>query len=133
MVKIFIKKCYNIHTRCSMSKYKKGNVVKGVVTGIESYGIFVAFDEYYSGLIHISEISSKFVKNPKDVVNIGDEIEVEIIGVDEEHFHLNLSLKKLEPANIKKRRTIVETESGFKTLALKLPNWVSEQLEVVDK
>lgn len=116
-----------------MAKYKKGNIVKGIVTGIESYGIFVAFDEYYSGLIHISEISSKFVKNPKDVVSVGDEIEVEIIGVDEEHSHLNLSLKKLEPSNIKKRRKIIETENGFKTLALKLPKWVSDQLELVEK
>ena len=43
--------------RCSMSKYKKGNVVKGVVTGIESYGIFVAFDEFYTGLIHFRLVS----------------------------------------------------------------------------
>lgn len=118
-----------------MSKYKKGNVVKGVVTGIESYGIFVAFDEFYTGLIHISEISSKFVKDPKAVVNIGDEIEVEIIGVDEVHNHLNLSLKKLEVNNsqIKKRKRIVETESGFKTLAENLPKWINNQLEVVEK
>ena len=116
-----------------MAKYKKGNIVKGVVTGIESYGIFVAFDEYYSGLIHISEISSKFVKNPKDIVNVGDEIEVEIIGVDEEHSHLNLSLKNLEPATIKKRRKIIETEKGFTTLAQNLPKWIDEQLELVEK
>ena len=39
-----------------MSKYKIGNVVKGTVTGIETYGAFVSLDEYDSGLIHISEI-----------------------------------------------------------------------------
>ena len=39
-----------------MTKYKKGKVIKGVVSGIESYGAFVTLDEYYTGLIHISEI-----------------------------------------------------------------------------
>ena len=118
-----------------MAKYKKGNVVKGVVTGIESYGIFVAFDEFYTGLIHISEISSKFVKDPKNVVNIGDEIEVEIIGVDEVHNHLNLSLKRLEinEMKIKKKKQIVETENGFKTLAQNLQKWINDQLELVEK
>ncbi len=118
-----------------MAKYKKGNVVKGIVTGVESYGIFVAFDEYYTGLIHISEISSKFVKNPKDIVNIGDEIEVEIIGIDDEQCHLNLSLKKLERnvENIKRRKKIEETANGFQTLAYKLPFWIDEQLETSKK
>ena len=39
-----------------MTRYKKGDVVTGVVTGIEKYGIFVGLDDYNSGLIHISEI-----------------------------------------------------------------------------
>ena len=47
-----------------MNQYKKGEIVTGCVTGIEKYGIFVSLDDYYSGLIHISEISSFFVKNP---------------------------------------------------------------------
>ena len=118
-----------------MAKYKKGSVVKGVVTGIESYGIFVAFDEYYTGLVHISEISSKFVKDPKDIVNIGDEIEVEIIGIDDEQCHLNLSLKKLERnvESLKRRKKIEETANGFRTLAYKLPFWIEEQLETAKK
>ena len=116
-----------------MSKYKKGNLVKGIVTGIESYGIFVSFDEYYTGLIHISEISNKFVKNPKDIVNVGDEIEVEIIGVDDEQCHLNLSLKKLELKNRRRRKKILETGSGFKVLADKLPLWIESQYEMSKK
>ena len=111
-----------------MSKYRKGSIVKGIVTGIESYGIFVSLDDYYTGLIHISEISNKFVKNPKNFVNVGDEIEVEIIGVDEEQCHLNLSLKHFEVENRKRRKKIVETEKGFSTLSKNLPNWIDEQL-----
>ena len=37
-----------------MSKYEKGKIIKGIVSGIESYGAFITFDEYYTGLIHIS-------------------------------------------------------------------------------
>ena len=44
-----------------MKKYKYGEIVTGYVTGIEKYGVFVSLDEYYSGLIHISEISEKYV------------------------------------------------------------------------
>ena len=115
-----------------MTKYKKGNIVKGIVTGVENYGIFVAFDEYYTGLIHISEISSKFVKDPKDIVKVGDEIEVEIIGVDDGQCHLNLSLKRLEGINksYRRKKKIIETPSGFSTLAPKLPFWIDEQLEL---
>lgn len=45
-----------------MTKFKKGEIIKGTVTGIEKYGIFVNLDNYYTGLIHISEISNFFVK-----------------------------------------------------------------------
>ena len=53
-----------------MSKYFKNEVVEGCVTGIEKYGIFVTLDEYYSGLIHISEISDNFVRDINKFVNI---------------------------------------------------------------
>ena len=59
-------------------KYENGKIIKGCVTGIESYGIFMSFDEYYSGLIHISEISNNFVRNVNDYVNIGETIRVKI-------------------------------------------------------
>ena len=108
-----------------MANYKKGNIVTGTVTGIESYGVFVSFDEYYSGLIHISEISHGFVKDIHDYVKVGDVIKVEILEVDEETSHLKLSIKNIgiekpRPSRRKKRK-IEETPSGFHTLAQKLP------------
>ena len=57
-----------------MSKYEKGEIVLGCVTGIEKYGIFVNLDEYYSGLIHISEVSSSFVRYIHDFVKLGETI-----------------------------------------------------------
>lgn len=114
-----------------MAEYKVGNIVKGMVSGIETYGAFINFDEYYSGLIHISEISDNFVKNINDFIKVGDEVYVKIIGIDEDTCHLNLSIKnvkyKIKPR--KKRRKIVETRLGFKTLAYKLPIWIEENLQ----
>ena len=114
-----------------MNKYMKGKIIKGIVTGITSYGIFVAFDDYYSGLIHISEISHSFVKNIHDYVNIGDTIYVKIIGIDDEEGHLNLSIKDVnyKQKNMIKKKKIVETTSGFKTLKYKLPIWIEESLK----
>ena len=67
-----------------MSKYEVGNIVTGNVTGIEKYGIFVSLDEYYSGLIHISEISDNFVRDVNDYVKYGDTIKAKIIEVDDD-------------------------------------------------
>ena len=73
--------------------YKKGNIVDGVVTGITSYGIFVKIDEQYSGLVHISEISSKFVNSPSDFAKINDPIKVVILDIDNQSEKMKLSIK----------------------------------------
>ena len=118
-----------------MTKYEKGKIVKGTVTFIETYGAFVSFDEFYTGLIHISEISRGFVKNINDFVKVGDNIYVEILEVDEDEAHLKLSIKNIQyRINGKpRRRRIVETESGFKTLQSKLPIWIEEKLKSMKK
>ena len=118
-----------------MSKYEKGKIIKGVVSGIESYGAFITLDEFYTGLIHISEISHSFVKNITDFLNIGDTIYVEILDVDKDTNHLKLSIKNIryKPQKIKKHKKIIETPSGFKTLAYKLPKWIDLSLEKMKK
>lgn len=118
-----------------MAKYTKGKIVSATVTGIETYGIFVSLDEYYSGLIHISEISYNFVKNIHDYVKIGDTIYTEIIGIDEASCHLNLSIKNIDYHRkpILRKRKIVETSLGFRTLAYKLPYWIDESLKKIKK
>lgn len=109
-----------------MNQYKKGEIVTGCVTGIEKYGIFVSLDEYYSGLIHISEISDFFVKNPADYVYVGETIRALIIDdSDLESYHLKLSIKNIDyKFSKKKRKKIVETTSGFSSLQGALPTWI---------
>lgn len=116
-----------------MSKYKKGRVVKGTVTGIEPYGAFLSFDEFYSGLIHISEMSHGFVRDIHDFVQIGDVIYTEILDVNDEEFQMKLSIKNIAYKNSRKysgkHREIKETKLGFKTLQYKLPIWIEENLK----
>lgn len=114
-----------------MEKYMKGKLLKGVVTGIEPYGVFVQFDDYYSGLIHISELSNNYVKEPNDIVHVGDIITAKIIDVDDKLGHLKLSIKNIpyKDKKIYRRRKIKETSLGCKTLFYKLPFWIDENLK----
>ena len=116
-----------------MSKIKKGRIIRGTVTGIETYGVFVSCDDYYTGLIHISEISHGFVKNINDFVKIGDIIFVEVLDVDEELGHLKLSIKNIQyKKNVSfRRKRIKETSLGFKTLEYKLPIWIEDYLKKI--
>lgn len=112
-------------------KYEEGKIVVGTVSGITEYGIFVKFDNYYSGLIHISEVSDKFVSDINSYVKMGDRIKVKILGVNSNNYHLKLSIKNLDYRNVSQLndKYIVETKSGFKTLGIMLNFWIKEYLK----
>lgn len=113
-----------------MLKYKKGKIVTGCVTGIEKYGIFVGLDEFYSGLIHISEISDGFVKNINDYVNVGETIKVKILDTDDDNYHVKLSIRNINyRIRNKKRNKIVEIGSGFEPLKNHLDGWISMKID----
>lgn len=114
-----------------MEKYEKGKIIKGTVSGIEPYGIFMRIDEYYTGLIHISEVSTGFVRDPGHYASVGETINVQILDIDEEQYQMRLSIKNISYRDKpkRKRRQIVETKSGFRTLAYKLPFWIDENLK----
>lgn len=109
--------------------YKVGDIVKGVVTGITKYGIFVSLDEYYVGLIHISEVSLDYVKNPADYVQIGDSIYSEVIGVHKERRMLDLSIKNINYRDYIVSNEIIETRLGFLPLKNNLDRWIEEKYE----
>lgn len=109
--------------------YEKNKIVRGTVSGITEYGIFVKLDDYYSGLVHISEISDKFVSNINDYVKIGDNIKVLILDVDDETCHLKLSIKSLNYKKNNRNHPIIETTHKFSTLEKKLDFWIDDYLE----
>ena len=118
-----------------MTQYKVGKVVKGNITGIENYGIFVNLEDYYSGLIHISEISDSFVKDVNDYAKIGDTIYARILEIDENNNHVKLSLKSVvkKRDENKKLNHIKETGSGFIKLEENLDRWIAEKLSEINK
>jgi small subunit ribosomal protein S1 len=73
-----------------------GDTVKGVVTGVVDFGVFVNVDGI-EGLIHISEISWERVNNPADYVKVGDTIESKIIAIDKERLSLSMKQLKEDP------------------------------------
>ena len=110
-----------------MEKYKKNEVVEGLVTGIEQYGIFVSLDEYYSGLIHISEISDGYVRDINNFVNIGETIRVRVLDCDDDTFHVKLSIKNLNYRINRNKSKINETGSGFEILKNNLNKWIEDR------
>ena len=113
-----------------MAKYKVGDVIPVVVSGVTEYGIFTHVDNEYSGLIHISEISEKFVPNPHLFVKNDEKIYAEILEVDNANKQIKLSIKNIQYRNKGiKRKKIVETKHGFNTLLYKLPFWIDENVK----
>src|SRR4029079_289870 len=77
-------------------KYQSGQVVKGTVTKLTNFGVFVGLENGLEGLLHISELSDHKVENPEEVVKVGDEIEVKILRVDTDDRKIGLSRKRVQ-------------------------------------
>jgi ribosomal protein S1 len=75
---------------------KKGMVVKGTVTRLEKFGVFVEIGAERPGLVHISEITHGYIKTPGDVVKEGEEVEVQVLDVNRRRKQIKLSMKALE-------------------------------------
>jgi small subunit ribosomal protein S1 len=78
------------------SAYRPGMIVKGKITKITNFGVFVELEEGLEGLLHISELSDSKVENPQDVVKVGQEVEVKILRVDTDDRKIGLSLKRAQ-------------------------------------
>ncbi len=77
----------------AISQFKVGDVVPGVVQKVVPYGAFVRIGEGLNGLIHISELSDKLVKDPSDIIQNNQDVMVKILSISSTERHLGLSLK----------------------------------------
>jgi small subunit ribosomal protein S1 len=77
-------------------RYQPGQVVKGTVTKITNFGVFVGLEDGLEGLLHISELADHKVENPEEVVKVGDEIEVKVLRVDTDERKIGLSRKRVD-------------------------------------
>jgi len=97
-----------------LDKIKPNDVLKGIVSGVASFGVFVDMDGL-EGLVHISEIAWEKVENPASIFKVGDKVDVMVLDVNKEEGKLNLSVKRLTPdpwKNILDRYPIDSTLSG---------------------
>ncbi|NIA21439.1 MAG: 30S ribosomal protein S1 [Anaerolineaceae bacterium] len=78
------------------SAYVPGEIVKGTVTKITNFGVFVELEGNLEGLLHVSELADHKVENPEDVVKVGQELEVKILRVDTDERKIGLSLKRAQ-------------------------------------
>ena len=72
---------------------KEGMILTGTVRNVIDFGAFVDIGVKHDGLVHISELSDKFVKNPSDIVSVGDVVKVKVIKIDTERQKVGLSMK----------------------------------------
>lgn len=114
-------------------EYKVGNIIKGQVTGIEKYGIFVNVDPWYDGLIHISEVSEGYVRDIHDFVKIGETIYCQVLEVNEENLQLKLSIKNINYKASSDNSPIKETRKGFLPLKENLNIWLEEKSDYYKK
>ncbi len=101
-----IKRLQNDPWTEAISKFKVGDVVKGVVQKVVPYGAFVRIGNGLNGLIHISELSDELVKDPNDLLKEEQEVDVKILSISSTERHLGLSLKATsvaaKPKKVKK-------------------------------
>jgi protein Tex len=72
---------------------KPGLKLPGIVTNVAAFGAFVDIGVHQDGLVHISQLSDNFVKNPSDVLKVGQKVQVTVLEVDLERKRISLSLK----------------------------------------
>jgi small subunit ribosomal protein S1 len=81
------------------SKYIPGSIIKGKVTNVTDFGIFVEIEEGIEGLVHISELSQKRVKSCSELYAVGDIVSAVVKSIDVKSKKIRLSIKDYESAN----------------------------------
>ncbi len=120
-------------------KYHIGEIVNGEVTGIQPYGAFVRLESGETGLIHISEISSLFVKNITDYIHVNQKIKVKIIEILNEKNFYKLSFKQVDIKRRQNIRKLINSpnksyyDSNFKILKEHLQEWIQIELDKIKR
>ncbi|MDQ0223317.1 S1 RNA-binding domain-containing protein [Streptococcus moroccensis] len=109
---------------------KTGDKLTGIVTGVQPYGVFVSLGDGAVGLVHISELKTGFVENIYKVLEIGQEVQVQVIDVDEYSGKASFSIRSLEEEKQKPPRkhrfSSNKRKYGFEPLAQAMPKWIDE-------
>jgi uncharacterized protein len=88
----------------NLADLKEGMALEGTVTNVTNFGAFVDIGVHQDGLVHLSQMSSRFIRDPREAVKVGDIVQVKVISVEVETKRIGLSIKALLPAPIRRRK-----------------------------
>ncbi len=97
-------------------KYQPGQLVKGTVTKITNFGVFVGLEDGLEGLLHISELADHKVDDPEELVKVGDAVEVKVLRVDTDERKIGLSLKRVNWGEEQERAAAAEEAAQAATM-----------------
>ena len=112
----------------SVKKYQIGQIVKGKITKIMPFGVFVELDDQIQGLAHVLELSHNEIKNPEEVVKLNEEREFKIISIEPQEHRLGLSIKALTDAPVK-----AEAKAEVKAEPVEAPVEVKEEVKAEEE
>jgi small subunit ribosomal protein S1 len=81
-------------------RYLPGQKVKGKVTKLTNFGVFVELEQGLEGLLHISELSELKIESPEEVVKVGDDVDVKVLRVDSKDRKIGLSMKNVDDGQV---------------------------------
>ncbi len=81
-------------------RFKPGQKVKGKITKLTNFGVFVELEPGLEGLLHISELSENKIESPEEVVKVGDEVDVKVLRVDTKDRKIGLSMKNVDDPTV---------------------------------
>ena len=84
----------------------------GVVTNVTNFGAFVDVGVHQDGLVHVSQLSRGFVRDPHEVVKVGDVVRVRVLGIENNNKRIRLSMKAVEGGSRRRRRQKPRGSSG---------------------
>jgi uncharacterized protein len=87
-----------------MSDLKAGMTLEGTVTNVTNFGAFVDIGVRQDGLVHLSQMSNRFIRDPREAVKVGDVVQVKVISVEPETKRIGLSMKALLPTSQRRRK-----------------------------
>ena len=88
-----------------MRDLRPGMILEGVITNVAAFGAFVDIGVHQDGLVHISALAEKYVKNPHDVVKAGDVVKVKVMEVDEKRKRIALTMRLNDTATPREKNT----------------------------
>ena len=97
----FVAPSFNDQVR-ELSDVQPGMVLEGVVTNVTKFGAFVDVGVHQDGLVHISELSNRYIKEPADVVKVGQIVKVRVLSADAKTKRIALSIKALQEPGVKR-------------------------------